>query len=393
MFDTILIGTSGLLGHAQGLRTIGNNLANVNTPGFKGAQLDFANLVNQESGGRQAGADNRPGRGAGLETLGTRISFQAGMDRATGNPLDLSIDGNGFYTLKRGEQLLYSRAGDFQFDRDGVLTNHSGDRVQGLDGHGKLTDITLDNLQRNMPKATSKVTFSGSLNTATEAPASQTNLNGVTVYDPAGEAVLLNLSFLHKGAGDYALTVTDPAGKTLHVSNVKFTAGFPSPVSSEVTFTHTPASGNPFTLTLDLSQGVTSLAQTSSLAMLAQDGYRAGLPTGQAIGSDGKLTVYYSNGQSATGERIALANFLNADDLEQGSGSTFIARQGVPVRYGFAGSEDFGKLVPGHQEGSNIDMASEFSNLILMQRGYQASSHVISTANDMIQQLFEMKGR
>ena len=103
--------------------------------------------------------------------------------------------------------------------------------------------------------------------------------------------------------------------------------------------------------------------------------------------------MHYSNNQTGKGVRLALAQFVTEGDLQEVSGGVFEKHSGAPVRYGYAGAESFGTLSLGHREGSNVDLAEEFGNLILMQRGYQASSHVISTANDMIQQLFDMKGR
>ena len=107
MFDTINIGTSGLLVHAKGLRLVGNNLANVNTPGFKSAQLQFAELFDQQGGTpQQSGASHSEGLGTGLTSIGSQINFKAGLDQSTGNPLDLNIDGNGFYAIKREGQSL-----------------------------------------------------------------------------------------------------------------------------------------------------------------------------------------------------------------------------------------------------------------------------------------------
>jgi flagellar hook protein FlgE len=137
---------------------------------------------------------------------------------------------------------------------------------------------------------------------------------------------------------------------------------------------------------------VTSLAQTSTLAASSQDGYEAGTKVDQTIGSDGVVTIHYSNGQTGEGGRLALADFRTERDLEEIGGSMFVMNKDGQVQYGAAGSGSYGSLLAGHREGSNVDMAEEFSNLILMQRGYQASSHVISTANDMIQELFDMKG-
>jgi flagellar hook protein FlgE len=389
MFDSIMIGTSGLLTHSKGLRTVGNNLANVNTPGFKGSQLEFSNLVEQGSG--QTGQNDGPA-GGGLTTLGSHISFRAGIDQATGNPLDLNINGNGFYTLKRGDDLLYTRDGQFHFDDQGILVNSAGDHVQALDADGKLTDVALESLSRSMPKATSTVKLTGNLNAAVSTPAVDDKINAITVYDANGGAHAITLTFKNNGNGDYTVTAADDAGATLNTGSLKFSEGFPTAATGTMSFTYTPAGADAMLLNFDFSQGVTSLAQSTTLALRSQDGYQAGTSVDQSIDADGTLNVRYSNSQTAKGPRLALANLPVEGDLQEAGGSMFAARPGAQVRYGYAGSDDFGKLLVGHREGSNIDMAEEFSNLILMQRGYQAASHVVSTANDMIQELFDMKG-
>lgn len=392
MFDTIFIGTSGLLTHAKGLRVVGNNLANVNTPGFKSAQLQFADLFDQ-GGGHSSGAGGAAsGTGTGLTSLGSAVSFQAGLDQATGNPLDLNINGNGFYTIKRDDQLLYTRDGDFRFDDKGILVNASGDHVQGLDSGGKLVDIAVDKLARSMPKATSIVKFNGNLTSTVANPVVDATMKSISVFDPNGVDRPINLSFKDNGGGDYTVTVTDAAGATLATGSLKFTGGFPSPSNSAISFSYAPTGVAAFTVKLDFSENVTSLVSSSTLGIASQDGYVAGIKTDQSIGSDGTVTLHYSNGQTVKGPRLALANFKANEDLEQTAGSAFRKSASGQVQYGYAGEGSFGTLSAGHREGSNVDLAGEFGNLILMQRGYQASSHVISTANDMIQELFDMKG-
>lgn len=392
MFETIFIGTSGLLSHAKGLRVVGNNLANVNTPGFKSAQLQFANMFEQGRGVSQQGGMGSSGMGTGLNAIGSRVSFRAGLDQSTGNPLDLNINGNGFFTVKREGEYLYTRSGDFHFDTEGKLVNSNGDSVMGLDGMGKLTEITVENFSRNAPKATSVVKFGGNLTSTVAVPAVNASITGITVLDAGGKDFPINLRFQDNGGGDFTVTVSDSAGATLATGNLKFSAGFPVATHNAISFTYTPPGSAAFDVKLDFSQNVTSLVSSTTLGMRSQDGYAAGVMTDQTIEADGTVKLHYSNGQTASGPRLALANFNSTEDLEQGAGSAFMRKEGAAVAYGHATSGDFGKLVAGHREGSNVDLAEEFGNLILMQRGYQASSHVISTANDMIQQLFDMKG-
>lgn len=395
MFDTINIGTSGLLTHAKGLRIVGNNLANVNTPGFKGSQLEFASLVEKGNAGAQAltNGANSSALGTGITSVGSAISFRAGLEQNTGNPLDLSINGNGFFTIERDGQLLYTRSGDFHVDQDGFLVNSSGNRVKGLDQNGSLVDINVDELARGFPKATSKVEFAGNLSTTVSSPPVDTTVSNIAVFDANGANHPLKLTIKNNGGGDYTVTATDPAGATVATHTLKFSAGFPTAATSSVAFDYKPSTGPAFAVTLDFSRNVTSLVQSTTLAVSGQDGHEAGTKTDHSIGADGEVTIHYSNGETARGGQLALADFKVESDLEPVGGSMFATRQDARVRYGIAGGEGYGSLVAGRREGSNVDMATEFSNLILMQRGYQASSHVISTANDMIQQLFDMKGR
>ncbi|WEF32855.1 flagellar hook protein FlgE [Pseudoduganella chitinolytica] len=402
MFDTIQIGTSGLTTHSKGLKVVGNNLANVNTPGFKSSQLQFGALFEQGGGGQYAPRE-QANHGGGVQSLGTKLSFRTGVDQGTGNPLDLAINGNGLYTVKRDDKLLYTRTGDFRFDKDNILVNGVGDKVQGLGKDGKLADVTLADLSRSVPHATETIKLSGNLTSTIAVPPVDAALKGLTIYDKAGLPHTVDLAFKDMADGTFTVTVTEPAatagtgGSTtatvLGTGTVKFAGGFPVAGSDSFKFTYKAKNVTAFDVKLDFSQNVTSLQTATTLALGSQDGYAAGVLVDQAISSDGTVTVRYSNNQTAKGARLALAEFRTEDDLKELAGGVFEKAGNAEVRYGYAGAESFGTLAPGHREGSNVDLAEEFGNLILMQRGYQASSHVISTANDMIQQLFDMKGR
>lgn len=387
MFDIINIGTSGLLGNEQGLRTVGNNLANVNTPGFKGSQAQFASVFDQSAG------MGTHGHSSGMEIRGNSVNFQAGSDQTTGNPLDLLINGNGFFVVEHDGKMLYTRSGNFHFDATGALVNASGDQVLSLDSTGGLTAVKVDPQSRNMPKATTKVEFSGNLSSTVGTPPVAQSVNGVSVIDAGGATHRLNLSFANNGSGSFTVTVTDAATNTeVGTGTLKFTGGFPAEDSSSVTFSYAPDGQAATDIKLSFGANVTSLASTTTLTAFSQDGYAAGTVTDQKIDADGVVNITYSNGQTVKGQRLALANFRAAEDLEDAGRSAFAMKAGGVVNYGYAGLGGLGALAAGHLEGSNVDMAEEFSNLIVLQRGYQAASHVISTANDMIQELFDMKG-
>jgi flagellar hook protein FlgE len=392
MFDSIFIGTSGLISHEKGLRAVSNNLANVNTPGYKSSQLQFADLFDKNGGDSNNSATTSNAVGTGLSTHGLKISFKAGLDQATGNPLDLNINGNGFYAVRRDGNILYTRSGDFHIDAKGILVNASGDHVLALDRGGQLVDVNVESFAHSLPKATANVIFNGNLTSTIQTPVVNTTVNGVNIIDPNGGTHSVNLSFKDNGGGDYTVTISDPTGTSLGTGTIKFASGFAVPGSNAVSFSYTPPGFAAFNVNLDFSQNVTSLLDPSTISVASQDGHVAGVKSDQSIDPDGTVVIKYSNGETAKGPRLALASFKTDGDLEQAGGASFTKKDGVTVQYGYAGTETFGTLQAGHREGSNVDLAEEFSNLILMQRGYQAASHVISTANDMIQELFDMKG-
>ncbi|MEN9868602.1 MAG: hypothetical protein RL748_4192 [Pseudomonadota bacterium] len=158
MFESIYIGTSGLVGFSKSLRVISNNLANVNTPGFRGSQLQFADFFYQ-SGGSHAqnyasgGGNGSAQYGAGLNTLGTQIDFRAGSLQTTNNPTDLAINGDGFFILRDGDQHYFTRSGQFVADSEGFLVAAgNGFRVQVIDGSGKLSDLSWTAVQYSPAK-------------------------------------------------------------------------------------------------------------------------------------------------------------------------------------------------------------------------------------------------
>jgi flagellar hook protein FlgE len=390
MFESITIGTSALLGHEKGLRTVGNNLANVNTAGFKSSQLGFSALFDQQAGG---GQDAAGGSGSGMAVGATVVNFQAGLDQSTGNPTDLRINGNGFFVIKRGNEFLYTRAGDFYFNDKSVLVNSAGDTVQAMESGGTLVDLALDQQARSPAKATTTLKFAGVIPSpaaGSTAALADVSVPSITAVDQNGNSHTLSMKIHHNGNSEYALTISEGA-TTVGTGTLRFAGAYPVPGFNSVTVDWTAAGLAATSLKFDFASDVMAQPGASTIAFASQDGYAAGSKSDQTIGADGVVTVKYSNGQTSTGPRLALADFASVRDLSEAGGSAFRRSAEAVASYGYAGSATFGKLQAGHREGSNVDLAEEFSNLILMQRGYQAASHVVSTANEMIQQLFEMK--
>jgi flagellar hook protein FlgE len=402
VLDSIFIGMSGLTGFSQGLRVVGNNLANVNTPGFKGSQLAFSDLFSQgQSGNRLAGpAGGAPeahygGRlGMGIDTPATALNLRAGELRNTGRDLDLAVDGDGFFILRDEERQQYTRAGQFQFDKDGYLVSATGgQRVAGYDESGRLTDVSLAGLREDKPEATKAVKLNGNLSTNA---ATDVTLNGIKLISPLGAEHIVKAVFKNNGSsktGTWTVTVSDDTG-VYGTGQVRYESGLPVAAESKLAFTFAPKNEKPFLVTLDLSGETTAFAggDFSTIAVASQDGTAGGYLTGASIDADGALRLAYSNGQTAKGAHLALGRFSSEAAIVPLGGNAYASTDPESIALGRANARGFGSIKSGVLEGANVDLAEEFGNLILMQRGYQASSHVISTANEMIQQLFDMKG-
>ncbi len=395
MFDSVFIGMSGLQSFATGLKVISNNVANLNTPGFKSSDAVFSDLFYQ-SGGTGTGA---PGSqfaafGTGVASTQTFINFKAGDTRQTGNPLDMSLGGDGFFVIKdaKEETLTYSRAAQFEFDKDGNLVSRTdGKQVMGLGSGGQLSPISLNGLRINTPKATSVIKLSGNLSSSS----TDTTIDSIKVIDAIGGEHVLKLNFKPKAnaAGTFTVSVLDGTTE-VGTGEITFIGGIPQAGADSFTFSYAPTGASALSLKVDLSSGVTSFetGSTSTLAVSSTDGHAVGSLSAVTFDAKGVLSVTYTNGEKATGAQLALAVFDTNQGLVQRGNGEFTEPNNTLVHYGVAGAGRFGSITSNQVEVSNVDLSSEFSNLIVTQRGYQASSRVVSTANEMLQELFDMKG-
>ncbi|GAB2731323.1 flagellar hook protein FlgE [Comamonas sediminis] len=390
MLDSIYVGMSGLSSFSRGLRVIANNTTNLNTPGFKSSSLRFSDAFYAQtnySGKRSSQL------GYGVNTSTTRLSFKPGELRQTGNPLDLALNGEGMFTLKGQDgKITYTRAGQFEFNSDGVLVNpDTGAKVMGVDKNGAMTEISIANLNTHAGKASSVIKLSGNLSsTSTEQ-----TITGLRVVDSAGGEHLLSVKLTTSAATPGTWTAQLLDGTTVVGSaELVFQAGVPTPATSKLNFTYTPAGLAAMPLTLDFSSDVTSYAAgtLSTLAFSSQDGYPPAELSSATFDNTGTLVLTYANGQTVKGARLALGRFDSPDAVGSVGDNQFEALDGSAWHSGVAGGA-FGSVRSGYVELSNVDLSQEFSDLVVMQRGYQASSQVISTANEMLQELFSMKSR
>lgn len=387
MFGAIYIGLSGLNAYSKGLQQVSNNVSNLNTTGFKGSTVSFHNLyATPDRGGMsltgQGGSD-----GYGVAVDDGTLNFKQGELRSTDRDLDLSVDGNGFLVLLDGDRTLYARTGSFEVDPAGfIVLSSTNYRLATLDANGRAVSLSVDARRTSAPKATTAVTFADNLSST----ASSYTVSDIRVFDASGAAHVWKAGFA-KGADGWSVTVTDDKGATVGTQMLKFNAGIVDPATAKLDFTDA-ASG--LTVQFDFSSGVTSFSggEVSTLRAAKVDGYAAGTITGIAADSAGKLQLTYSNGQKVDGGAIALADFRDPTRLEQRDG-LFVERE--PGQSMLLASDDprVGQVRSKRLEASNVDLSQQFGDLILIQRGFQASSQIVSVSNDMIQQLFGIRGQ
>ena len=406
MLDSIYVAASGLNGHQKGLKVISNNVSNMNTPGFKGSNSQFTDVFLQESGDANSQSQTP---GGGLETLPSTINFQTGEIRSTGRDLDEALNGPGFFVVRddRGQE-LYTKAGRFDIDAAGNLTTmDKGYEVLGYSGTGTqgLVPISVAGLRNSAFKSSTNITLTGNLST-TITTQTDTLPDGtvgpVTVYDAQGAAHDLSLEFRVKRVPntttnqndiveeDWMVKVVEGA-KTVGTGEVKTSGGKPDPTANKFDVTLTALNGQTSTVSVVLGTTITAYSGGDKLTLTKEssDGNAAGTISKTAIDANGQVTVTYTNTLTANGPKLAVAEFSMPEVLSRTSGAYFEYDGTEPVHYVELGHAT--KLVNGSLELSNIDLTDQFSNMILIQRGFQASSQVLSTASEMIQSLYDIK--
>lgn len=377
-------GLSGLLTFSQSLDTISNNIANMNTSGFRGNDVFYSALSNGENG-------------IGSSIGGTSTRLEAGDIRQTGNSTDLAISGQGYFVIRGEQGDLYTRAGNFQFNDEGLLTDIStGHRVQALNESGLLIDISIDGLQTLAPEATTQVDFRGNLSTNDTTH----TVSNITVYDTSGEAINLNVTFTNNSsvtAGSWLVEVKDKDDNVLTNGEIRFNPdGTPTTGFQSLDVTLPGTNANVVSLDFgaaDTTNGATSNSGASStIGGQAEDGFPLSGLIGVSFNEQGQLKLLYSNGDTNDGPKIALAYFSNEQDLVQVDGAYFRTQENNQPSLGNADESRFGKIVGSSLELSNVDLAKEFADMIIVQRGYQASSRVMSIANQLVEQLYDGSG-
>ena len=462
MMRSLYSGVSGMQNHQTRLDVIGNNVANVNTTGFKRGRVNFQDMISQQLSGAarpttEVGGVNPKEVGLGVMTASIDTIFTQGNLQSTGVSTDVAIQGNGFFILKNGEESFYTRAGAFGLDSEGTLVNPAnGMRVHGwmaeelngemvLNTAGSTEDIIIPVGTKDPAKATQNVDFACNLNKNTPEildGASEADIAKGTwateqkIYDSFGNQHMLSVSFTRVvgnpnqwqatvtvnpdgevptetrvglGTTDGTentflvnfdnngtlLSVTDSAGNiTNPEGEVVIQASFNVPEANP------DDAGNPYRQTLNINLGtigsqkntITQSASQSSTKAFYQDGYTMGYLDNFKIDSTGTITGVYSNGTNRIIGQLALASFTNQGGLEKAGENTYVeSNNSGMANIGTSGIAGKGSLLAGSLEMSNVDLTEQFTDMIVTQRGFQASSKTIQTADTLLDTVMNLK--
>ncbi|MEO3932109.1 flagellar hook protein FlgE [Micrococcaceae bacterium Sec7.4] len=391
MLRSLYSGISGLRAHQTMLDVTGNNIANVNTAGFKASSTQFQDTLSQMTQGASApqgetGGSNPAQIGLGVRVAGVSTNFAQGSSQSTGRATDMMISGDGFFVTSKGGQQLFTRAGAFNPDAAGQLVSPDGGILQGwtavagvVNTGGPVGDLSLNANTLVPAVATTQVSVAGNLPSDGTAGAPLERV--VKVYDATGAERNLTLTFTRAG-NDWTVTGNDGTGPTT-TTLTQDTSGNLTPANA------TLAVGGGITVNLG---GISAFAGMTSLAVSGQNGSAAGKLESFTLGNDGSLIGSFSNGVKQVLAKIALAKFTNPSGLEKAGGSSYVATANSGgVQLGGAGDAGIGSLSGGSLEMSNVDLSQEFTNLIVAQRGFQANARIITTSDEVLQELGNLK--
>lgn len=384
---------TGLNGYASALDTVANNLANLQTNGFKSSDVEFSDLLGQAM------------QGAGVGKPASIMRFNQGGIETSQSPLDCAISGTGFFVTMNGKKPQYTRDGRFQLAQDDsgktILTTSTGNRVQGFairsDGTADTTnliDIALPTRQPATP--TSAVQFSGNID-ATTGPAGQASFP-VTVYDSSGNTHTLSLTFTREASANNWTLHTVVDGVESGTGTALQFDGSGKPINAPANI---PVSVNGQSVDLSL-MSLTQLASPSNAGQIAQNGHAAADVTGFAIGDDGLVYAHTTDAADVPIAQLALANIPNPETMiDTGNGSFAVTQNtmgyqtlssSTPATGDYIGdTRTFGSQIVGHaREQSTSDVAAQFGDLIRYQRGYEMTAKAVTTADQMRETLLNI---
>lgn len=436
IYTALRAGVSGLSANSSALATISDNIANVNTVGYKRTSVDFTALVNAQN------SDTTYNAGGVLPSTRTQISLQGSLEQSR-SPTDFAISGDGFFIVAQntnqltdGAGVLFTRSGSFTVDAGGYMVNAQGLYLQGwpvrsdgsvvssptslsaiepvnIAGVGGLAEPTanvginanLRSSQADYDPLTQGAYAAGALATGTITPHFESSLE---VFDSLGAARTIAFGFLKTGPNTWrveayarpATNVTGGAGSggllasgTLNFNSDGTVSSVTGSIANAFTIDWATTTGAADqSVTLDLETGMTQFANNFGVTSVTADGVPPGDLVGLVLEGDGFLTAQFSNGRSRALYQIPLATFLNPNGLQPDTGGSFrTTLESGLFNINASNAGGAGKIQSGTLEASNVDLAAEFTNLITTQRAYSASSRIITTADEMLEELLRIK--
>lgn len=406
-------GLSGLFGASRNLDVIGNNIANATTVGFKASVTQFADVYATSltgTGGLQVGI--------GTQVADVAQQFTQGNTSITNNPLDVAINGEGFFRMNNGGFITYTRNGQFQLDKDGYVVNNAAMRLTGynVDANGNIVQAAPADIQVSFadipPRATTTASLVLNLDAGKSPPAvvpfdpanaaTYNNSTSVTLYDSLGNPHAMTLYFVKTGANQWNMHGQVDGGALANVdlgsgagvaaalafnNQGQLTTAMPLGVSVVVG----GGAASPLSFDFNLASS-TQFGSNFGVNSVAQDGYSSGRIASLSISKDGLILGNYTNGQSNTLGQIALANFVNPRGMQSLGNNQWAetADSGQPI-VGGPGTGTLGLVQSGAVEESNVDLTAELVNLIIAQRMYQANAQTIRAQDQILQTLINLR--
>ena len=393
MLRSLFTGITGLRSHQTMLDVTGNNIANVNTTGFKASRTIFEDTLSQlmtSAAGAQGdqGGTNPAQIGLGVKVSAIAKDLTQGAQQQTGRALDMMINGEGYFIVRSDGEQMFTRNGAFGLDASGRLVTSSGALVQGwsavngaVDTTGQIGGLTLPMTTTMGARATTSATYRGNL--PSDVPQGTQLIRTIDVYDATGNARQLEVTFTRGtttgNQAEWELSMTD--GTATQAGSLTFTDGL-------LTASTIPAVGG---VTLNMT-ALTGYSGLQTVEASLQNGQSAGVLKSFSLQPDGTLVGVFSNDLRQVVGQLALASFANSGGLEAGGGSMMreSANSGG-AQVGVAATGNRGGLSGSSLEMSNVDLSAEFTNMIIAQRGFQANSRVITTSDEVLQELVNLK--
>ncbi len=411
MIRSMFSAVSGLRAHRTMLDVVGNNIANSSTAGFKSSSTVFEDVLSETVRSVGAGAEDGSTGGTNPSQIGlgvavSRIStnFSQGALQSTGRQLDFAIRGDGFFVAEGGGDRSYTRAGSMSLDAQGRLVTAGGDFVQGwtadafgvVDSNTVIGQISVPIGTTAPPVATSTIDLAGNL--PADAQIGDSFVSGVQVFNSLGDTEMLGLNFEKTAANEWTVTATDGSGTAVALTDSVLTfdanGQLAAPADGGIDLAAGAIPGFD-AITVNINSGigdVTQFGELSTLAVADQNGYGAGILQSISMSQEGMLVGSFSNGVNRPLAQLAIANFTNPEGLEKTGSSMFAAtiNSGEP-QLSVAGNGGRGLIASGTLEMSNVDLAEEFVTLITAQRGFQANSRVVTSSDEVLNDIVNLK--